>query len=138
MNDLFGRESLADGHPTPDSLLRRLLEIYQGAFDDRPGAVERQEEAGRCFEVLAEGNAATLDLLAKHLQPGGLIRQFHPVLGVRPLAGLVLQIAINHHHDVQVLEAADCLLHQLPVIPETQDDLEKIELSIRNLMKSSS
>lgn len=58
-------------NPSAESLLRRLLEIYQAAFDDRPGAMERQEEASRCFDALAEGNAATLELLARHLEPGG-------------------------------------------------------------------
>ncbi|MBI3824140.1 MAG: hypothetical protein HY289_15845 [Planctomycetes bacterium] len=123
--------------PPPDSLLRRMLEIYQAAFDDRPGCLDRQDEASRCFETLADGNAATLELLAHHLQPGGLIRQFHPVLGMRPLAALVLQIALKNSHLPLLLEAADRLVLRLPVIPETQDVFEKTMESLRLLMQQS-
>lgn len=122
-------------HPSPDSLLRRLLEIYQAAFDDRPGAVDRQDEANRCFQALADGDDASLELLARHLQPGGLIRQFHPALGMRPLAGLVLQIALTNRQVPKVLETASHLLQQLPVISETQDVFDQIEASILKLIE---
>lgn len=120
--------------PSQRELLRRFLELYQAVYDQLPNARARQEEANALFDRLAAGGEATLRLLDENLLPGGLIKEFSPALGGRPLSALVLAIARVHQHDRAVLLHARELITTLPRTPESLPLLARVAEMIRILL----